>query len=63
MKRLLEKWECLNIKCHKSFIVDKLLAHKKQLYCPFCKEESIAIAYQDRDTDIEDQLDGCLYPK
>lgn len=62
MQRLLEKWCCLNDECLKSFLVDKATAKGSYLFCPFCKEDAQAVAYQNESIELEDQLAGCLYP-
>lgn len=62
MVRLLVKWECLYVNCGKSFLVDTSNVDGKELFCPFCKSESEAVASQNPDVDIVDQLEGCLYP-
>lgn len=62
MERLLEKHECLNKQCGRSFLVDMLTAEGIKLSCPFCKSDSEAIANQNPKSSLETQLAGCLYP-
>lgn len=60
--RLLVKYEC--IECDEQFLVDKARAEGKELICPYCTEETEAVAGQnpDPDVDLGSQLDGCLWP-
>lgn len=61
MQEVLEKWECTS---HQhSFLVSKDRAKGKTLNCPYCLGDAESVAEQDPASSIEDQLDGCLFPR
>ncbi|GAK08982.1 hypothetical protein [Geomicrobium sp. JCM 19038] len=55
--RLLEKWECSE--CTGQFLVE---FKQSSLCCPFCGSRSEVMVWQNPDTNIEDALNGCLFP-